>query len=183
MAWSRRPAAPRYLAALSFAESSFFPVPPDVMLVPMTLARPERGLWLAFVTTLASVAGGLAGYLIGYLALELVEPLLRSGGYWGELLTARDWFERWGLWIVFVAGFSPIPYKVFTLSAGALAMPLLPFLAASAVGRGLRFFLLAGLVSRLGPRVEPLIRRYIEWIGWGLVALLAAIAMWLQLAD
>jgi len=118
--WSRHRHADRYLAALSFAESSFFPVPPDVLLAPMTLARPERGWRLALLTTLASVAGGIAGYFIGWFALDFIEPLLRSAGYWEGYEQATEWFQRWGFYAVLVAGFSPIPYKVFTIAAGAL---------------------------------------------------------------
>lgn len=183
LVWSAHRHAPRYLAALSFAESSFFPVPPDVMLIPMAAARPGRWSSLALITTAASVLGGVAGYLLGYLALDLVEPLLREAGYTHRFEQAQSWFDQWGVWVVFVAGFSPIPYKLFTLSAGALAMAFLPFLIASFVGRGARFFLVAALVAWLGPRMEPTIRRYIEWLGWATVVLLAAVLVWYQLRS
>lgn len=181
MRWAAHPHAPRYLAALSFAESSFFPVPPDVMLIPMSAARPQRGLWLALVTTLASVVGGLLGYLIGYLGFDMIEPWLHELGYGPRLEQAQAWFDEWGVWVVFVAGFSPIPYKLFTVSAGALSMSLFPFVIASFVGRGARFFLVAGLIAWAGPRVEPLVRRYIEWLGWGTVLLLVILIAWYQL--
>lgn len=178
MRWARDRRAPRYLAALSFAESSFFPVPPDVMLIPMAAARPEAWWRLAGLTTLASVLGGLAGYLIGWTAFDLVEPWLQASAYWPKYLLAREWFDRWGVWVVFVAGFSPIPYKLFTLSAGALSLAIVPFLIASFLGRGARFFLVAGLVAWLGPKVEPTARRYVEWIGWLTVVLLVAAILW-----
>ena len=143
--WSAHHHAERYLAGLSFAESSFFPIPPDVMLAPMTLARPDRGWRFAGVTTVASVLGGLAGYAIGWLALDLIEPLLRSLGYWENYSRSTAWFETWGFLAVLAAGFSPIPYKVFTIAAGALHMLLPAFFVASLVGRGGRFFLVAGL--------------------------------------
>jgi membrane protein YqaA with SNARE-associated domain len=117
--WSRHPHAERYLAGVSFAESSFFPIPPDVLLAPMTLARPERWWRLAALTTVTSVLGGLLGYLIGYVAIEAVTPLLHRVGYWEHFETAHDWFERYGFWAIFAAGFTPIPYKVFTIAAGA----------------------------------------------------------------
>jgi membrane protein YqaA with SNARE-associated domain len=183
LVWSGHRHAPRYLAALSFAESSFFPVPPDVMLIPMSAARPRRWAMLALITTAASVLGGAAGYLIGYLALDLVEPLIEKAGYLHRFEQAQTWFATWGVWVVFVAGFSPIPYKLFTLSAGALAMAFVPFLLASFVGRGARFFLVALLVSWLGPRVEPTVRRYIEWLGWATVALLLVAVLWYQLRS
>lgn len=176
--WARHRRAPWYLAGLSFAESSFFPVPPDVMLVPMVLAQPERAWRMALLTTAASVAGGLLGYLIGMFAFELVSPVLRDLGYWEAYQQARAWFEHWGVWVVFLAGFSPIPYKVFTISAGVVAMAVLPFVVASAVGRGARFFLVAGLVRWGGRRMEHYLRRYIDLIGWLAVAA-AVTAYWL----
>lgn len=168
--WARHRHAPRYLAVLSFAESSFFPVPPDVMLAPMALARPERAWRLAWLTTWTSVLGGLAGYLIGWLALASIEPWLLASRYAAPYQQAVAWFQTWGVWAVFIAGFSPIPYKVFTIAAGALAMPLLPFTLASLVGRGARFFLVAALMRWGGARMEPLLRRHIDRIGWVVVA-------------
>ena len=179
MHWSAHPHAPSYLAGLSFAESSFFPIPPDVMLAPMSLAQPRKAWWFATLTTIASVLGGLAGYLIGLFAFELVEPLLHSAGYWGHFEKARAWFAEWGFWAVFIAGFSPIPYKVFTITAGVVSMPLLPFVAASAIGRGARFFLVAGLMAWGGERMDGLLRVYVDRIGWlTVVAVLAVILAW-----
>ena len=172
--WSRHDAAPWYLAGLSFAESSFFPVPPDVMLAPMCLARPGHALRFALITSLASVAGGLAGYAFGYYAMDLAEPLLRDWGYWDKYQTVRDWFEHWGFWAVFLAGFSPIPYKLFTIAAGAMGMPLAGFLLASVAGRSSRFFLVASLILWGGRAMEHQLRRHIETVGWICVALLAA---------
>jgi len=170
--WSRHRHAPRYLGALSFAESSFFPIPPDVMLMPMSLAKPDRAMWFATLTTLASVLGGMAGYAIGYFALDWVAPLIEAGGRWASAYAnASSWFHEWGFWTVLIAGFSPIPYKVFTISAGALSMSFVPFVLASAVGRGARFFLVAGLLSWGGTAMEDRIRLYVERIGWLLVAL------------
>lgn len=172
IAWAGHRHAPRYLGALSFAESSFFPIPPDVMLAPMTLARPEFATRFALITTAASVAGGLAGYAIGYFALDLAEPWIRSAGYWDGYEQVRQWFERWGFWAVLAAGFSPIPYKLFTIAAGALAMFVPAFVFASVVGRGGRFFLVAYLIRWGGPSVEHHLRRHVEIIGWVVVALL-----------
>lgn len=180
--WSAHPHAERYLAGVSFAESSFFPVPPDVLLAPMTLAQPARWWRFALVTTLASVLGGLAGYLIGRLALDAVTPLLQSAGYWDEFLTAKSWFDRYGFWAVFIAGFTPIPYKVFTIAAGAVHMALLPFVLGSAVGRAGRFFLVAGLVRWGGPRVEQHLRRWVDGIGWAtLILLVGGYVLWRML--
>ena len=169
--------APWFLGGLSFAESSFFPIPPDVMLAPMVLARPERAWRLAAITTVASVVGGLAGYFIGVFALEAVAPLLADAGYADAYETARSWFAAWGFWVMVLAGFSPIPYKVFTIAAGAMVVPLMPFVIASALGRGVRFLLVALLVAWGGPRVEPWVRRYIDRIGWSVVILCALAAL------
>lgn len=179
MSWSRHRHAHRYLAAMSFAESSFFPVPPDVLLAPMTLARPENGWRLAFLTTIASVLGGLAGYAIGWLALDAVEPLLRSAGYWEDYERAAGWFGRWGFWAVLAAGFSPIPYKVFTIAAGALHTVLPVFIVASFLGRGARFFLVAGLLVWGGERMERQLKRHVDTIGWLTVA--AIVLAWLAI--
>src|SRR3990167_2335522 len=124
MVWARLPNAPWYLGALSFTESSFFPIPPDVMLAPMSLANPARAWRFALITTVASVLGGLLGYFIGASLFDMIEPHLRTSSYWASYQTAVLWFEQWGFWAIFVAGFSPIPYKVFTIAAGSLSMEL-----------------------------------------------------------
>lgn len=166
MRWAAHRHAQWYLLGLSFAESSFFPIPPDVMLAPMALAKPHRAWRYAAMTTLASVAGGVAGYLIGHFAFGLVEPWIQSAGYGEKFQLASAWFEQWGVWVVFIAGFSPIPYKVFTLSAGVASMSFLPFVLASLVGRGARFFLVAALMVWGGQRMEKLLRRYVDVLGW-----------------
>jgi membrane protein YqaA with SNARE-associated domain len=172
LGWAAHPKARWYLGGLSFAESSFFPIPPDVMLAPMALARPVDAWRLALLTTLTSVAGGVLGYVIGYFALDLIEPWLVSAGHWEGYLRARDWFETWGFWAVLAAGFSPIPYKLFTIAAGALAMFLPVFVLASIVGRGGRFFLVAGLIRWGGAPMETRLRRHVEFLGWLFVGLL-----------
>ncbi len=170
MQWARHPHAPRYLAALSFAESSFFPVPPDVMLAPMSLGQPRRAWRFALIATLASVAGGVLGYLIGQFAFDLVSGWLDKAGYTEAYLQARAWFDRWGFWAIFVAGFSPIPYKVFTITAGVISMSFVPFVLASFIGRGARFFLVAGLMAWGGEAMEARLHRYMDLIGWLAVA-------------
>lgn len=179
MGWSRHPRAPWLLGGLSFAESSFFPVPPDVMLAPMAMARPKRAMVLALITTLASVVGGILGWFIGAFALEAVQPLLVEHGHQPAFQRATAWFADWGFWAILIAGFSPIPYKVFTIAAGALAMSLPGFILASFLGRGLRFFLVAGLMARGGPRMEEALGRWVDWLGWAGVVLL--VAAWLLL--
>ncbi len=172
MLWARLPNAPWYLGMLSFAESSFFPIPPDVMLAPMSLANPNKAWRFALITTLASVLGGLLGYFIGATLFDALEPTLRASSYWGQYQTAVQWFKDWGFWAIFVAGFSPIPYKVFTIAAGTLSMALLPFTIASLIGRGARFFMVAGLMKWGGMRMETALHHYVDRIGWATVALI-----------
>lgn len=173
MAWSRHRHAPWYLGGLSFAESSFFPIPPDVMLAPMCMANPKRAWWYAMLTTVTSVAGGIFGYLIGMFAFDMIEPLIAGGSYWDAYQKAVLWFDKWGFWAILIAGFSPIPYKVFTIAAGVLAMPFLPFVIASVIGRGARFFMVAALMSWGGARMESMLKQYVDRLGWATVALLA----------
>lgn len=171
--------APGYLAAISAAESVAFPVPPDVMLAPMALAQPRRWWWFALVCTVASVLGGLLGYALGHLAIELVMPWVERLGYGPAFEQGRALFERYGFWIIVIAGFTPIPYKVFTILSGSVGMPLLPFVLGSLVGRGGRFFLVAALMGLGGPKFEPHLKRNIEWLGWlTLVAIAVGLVWW-----
>ncbi|MEL6949280.1 MAG: YqaA family protein [Pseudomonadota bacterium] len=168
-----------WLGALSFAESSFFPIPPDVMLAPMALAERARAFFYAAVTTVTSVLGGILGFAIGWFLLASIEPWLLESHYAEAYLTAQRWFEDYGIWIVFVAGFSPIPYKVFTIGAGAAAMNFPAFVAASLIGRGARFFLVAGLMYAGGPEAANHLRRYVDLIGWIVVAAVVAVLAWI----
>jgi len=179
--WAAHRHAPYYLGALSFAESTFFPVPPDVMLAPMTVAQPKRWSRLALLTTLASVIGGLVGYAMGYGALELVLPWLERFGYAETFRHIQTLFEEYGFWIVLIAGFTPIPYKVFTIASGAAGMLLPLFALGSVIGRGGRFFLVAGLIAWGGEAFEARLRRYIEWLGWAIALAAAAAILWLWL--
>jgi membrane protein YqaA with SNARE-associated domain len=176
MTLSRHPRAPRYLAALSFAESSFFPIPPDVMLAPMSLADPLKAWRFALLTTLASVLGGILGYLIGAFAFEAVKPLLIEAGYGAQYERVQSWFGQWGFWAIFVAGFSPIPFKIFTITAGVISMAFVPFVVAAAIGRGARFFLVSALMVWGGERMEGLLRKYVDAVGW-LVVLLTVVVL------
>jgi membrane protein YqaA with SNARE-associated domain len=171
--WAEHKFAPRMLALLTFAESVFFPIPPDVLLAPMVLAKPQKAWWLASLTTLSSIAGGVVGYLLGFWMFEpWIQPLITEFGYQQRFDTAMSWFNEWGVWVVFLAGFSPIPYKLFTVSAGFLQMAFLPFLIASAIGRGMRFFLVAGLIQWGGSAMEKKLRQWVDILGWGLVAVI-----------
>lgn len=171
--WSGHPRAPAIMSGLSFAESSFFPIPPDVMLAPMCLARPRKGWSFAALCTASSVLGGVFGYLIGRLAFHWIEPWLMSSSYADAFQAAVVAFERWGAFYILLAGFTPIPYKIFTIGAGVVGMPVVPFLAGSAVGRGARFFLVAGLIRLMGDRAAERMRVWVDTAGWAVLLLVA----------
>jgi membrane protein YqaA with SNARE-associated domain len=172
LSWARHPKATWYLSGMSFAESSFFPIPPDVMLMPMSLATPQKAFYYAWLTTIFSLLGGLLGYAIGYWAIDLVLPLIESLGYGHRMDQVQQFFAEYGVWIIFIAGFSPVPYKLFTITAGATSMALLPFMIASFIGRGARFYLVAGLMKWGGAKMEASIRKWVDWLGWSFVLLL-----------
>ncbi len=180
LVWAAHRHAPLYLTGLSAAESVIFPIPPDVMLAPMTLARPTAWFRYAMLCTVASVLGGLLGYMLGAYALEAVMPWIERAGKLATFQQIEGLFQRYGFWIVFVAGFTPIPYKVFTIAAGATGIGLLPFTLGSLVGRGGRFFLVAGLIRLGGERMSGMLRRYIEWLSWAVIVVLAAVVVWLE---
>ncbi len=179
---SRHRHAPKYLAIVSFAESSFFPVPPDVMLAPMVLGNRKRAWRLAGLTTVASVAGGIFGYYLGGFG----EWLVIFYGTQSALAQVQQWFTDYGIWIILVAGFTPVPYKIFTISAGMMGMSLATFVIASIIGRGARFFLVAGFIYFAGTFFttdEDLIitiRRYIDLLGWIIIALLVTLFILLR---
>lgn len=171
MQWSRHKYASYWLALVSFTESSCFLIPPDVMLAPMSLAKPNKAWFYAALTTITSVLGGLFGYLIGSYAFEFIEPWLTSLGYMEAYGLAQVWFDKWGFWAIFLAGFTPIPYKIFTIASGVAGMALLPFVVGSTIGRGMRFFLVAALMYWGGERLEKQLFSWIDRIGWATVVL------------
>jgi len=173
--WAKHKFAPYILTFVSFTESVIFPIPPDVLLAPMVLSKPERAWRLASLTTIASVVGGVCGYILGFLMFEpWIQPIIIELGYQERFDRVLAWFVEYGVWVVFIAGFSPIPYKLFTVSAGLLHMAFLPFLLASAVGRGMRFFLVAGLIKWGGEAMENKLRQWVDKIGWALVIIIVA---------
>lgn len=172
LAWAKHKNAERYLAGVSFAESSFFPIPVDVMLAPMVLADKSKAWRLASITTIMSVFGGVFGYVLGYYFFE---------AYGDQVLSyfhAHDTFESIkakyaanGILIILLAGFTPIPYKIFTIASGVLGIAFLPFVLLSLIGRGARFFLVAGLIRLGGDRLEETIHKQVEFLGWGTLIL------------
>lgn len=154
-----RPNAMYFLFIVAFAESSFFPIPPDVMLIPMVLAMPAKAYKIAFVATVASVLGGFFGYGIGIFFFDLIaRPILNFYGYMQQFDVFKDYYHEWGVWIVFGAGITPFPYKVITIASGVVHLDFITFTVASIVARGLRFYLVAWLLKKFG---EPM-KIYIE---------------------
>ena len=148
------------LGGVSFAESSFFPVPPDIMLIPMSLARPDRAYHYALICTLTSVAGGLLGYLIGAWLYDSVgQWVIQTYGYGDKIEALREAYRDYGVWIILLKGLTPIPYKVVTIAAGIAAFNLPMFIVLSVVTRGARFFLLAFLLNRYGAQARAIIEK------------------------
>ncbi len=165
LALSGRPSAPYALAGVSFAESSFFPIPPDAMLVPMCLARPDRAFFYAGVCTVTSVLGGLFGYAIGYLLYESVGSwLIQLYGYGQQSESFRQAYAEWGHWVILAKGVTPIPYKLVTITAGFAEYNLFWFVVLSLITRGARFYLVAGLLWWLGPPAKDFIEKRLELV-------------------
>ena len=161
------------LAAISFAESSFFPIPPDVMLVPMVLAQRSRAWLIATVCTVASVIGGMFGYAIGYFLFETIGAWVISVYHLeGAMQTFRDEFAQYGTWIILVKGLTPIPYKLVTIASGLAHFDLFTFTWASIVTRGLRFFIVTGLLWKFGDPIRTFIEKRLEILTWGFLAVL-----------
>ena len=173
MLQAAKPHALSILAAISFIESSVFPIPPDVLLIPMILAQRQRAFWIAGVCTLASVAGGFLGYFIGYGLYETVGvPILNFYGYLDKFTDFQGMYNEYGAWIVFFAGLTPFPYKVITIASGVTHLDLGVFGIASVLSRGLRFFLVATLLWYFGPWIRTFIDRYFGWLTLAFFALL-----------
>ncbi|GIK98252.1 MAG: cytochrome b561 [Alphaproteobacteria bacterium] len=163
------------LAAISFIESSIFPIPPDVLLIPMVLAARERAWLIAAVCTVASVAGGYAGYAIGYFLYEaLGQPILEFYGALGQFAEFRGLYNEWGAWIVGMAGFTPFPYKVITIASGVTQLDPTTFGIASALSRGARFFLVAALLWRFGEPIRRFVEANLPTLAWLFFALVLA---------
>lgn len=159
--WANAPYGMFTLSLMAFAESSFFPIPPDVLLIALVILRPSAWWRLALVCTAASVLGGFFGYWIGYAIWEMVKGFFFSHVFSeAAFLKVQHLYQRYDFWAVFAAAFTPIPYKVFTVAAGVFDLKLIPFGIASIIGRGGRFFLVAGILSAYGPRVKPFIEKY-----------------------
>lgn len=158
LAGSRR--ATWWMAAISFAESSFFPLPPDVLMIPMILARVETAWRLAFICTVSSVAGGVLGYAIGYAVFDqLAQPVIAFYGYSEKFAAFQAMYAQYGVWVILIKGLTPIPFKIVTIASGAAKFDFWVFLGASIITRGGRFFLLAALLRLFGTQVRDFIER------------------------
>lgn len=186
--WSRHPRAPALLVGLSFAEAIIFPVMPEVMLAPMSLADRGRALWFATLSLAGSMVGALLGYALGHFAFTALQPLIEWLG-WShaidvQVMHLREVVARspWqAFWLLVLAGFTPIPLKIFTWASGIVGVPLLPFMASMLVGRGKRVYLVSGAIKLGGARAEAALHRWIEPLGWiasGLLLVLVAVLVW-----
>lgn len=165
LAQADRPYAQKLLAIVAFLESSVFPIPPDVLLIPMVLANRKKAWLIAGICTLASVLGGLAGYLIGALLFETIGAKIVEFYHLDSRFESfSELYNRWGVWIILVAGITPIPYKVFTIASGVTGLNLWIFLVFSLIARGFRFFLVTFLLWRWGEPIKAFIERYLGWL-------------------
>ncbi|UCG77534.1 MAG: DedA family protein [Nitrospirota bacterium] len=173
--WAETPYAIPALFVLSFAESSFFPVPPDVLLIALALSIPNRSLRYAFICSVASVLGGILGYAIGYFGYETIgKPIIDIYHGHSVMEQIRSYYDSYGFLGVLTAAVTPIPYKVFTISSGFFKFSFVSFVIASVIGRSLRFFLVAGLIWKFGPPIKEFIDRYFNILSYLFILLLVA---------
>ena len=173
VATAGKPYATWAMGTVSFVESSFFPIPPDAMLIPMSLARPDKAYYFATVCTLASVAGGVLGYAIGYYLYESLGLwLMQLYGYGDKVEAFTQQYREWGAWIIVLKGLTPIPYKIVTIASGFAHYPILPFILLSIIARGMRFYLVAFLIHRYGDKARAMIEERL-----GLWTTIAAIVL------
>ena len=175
LGWADRPGGPWALAVISFAESSFFPIPPDILLIPLCLSAPKRAFRYASLCTAASVSGGMFGYAIGLLFFETVgQQIVNFYNLNGFFETVRGFYAEYTAGAVIIAGFTPIPYKVFTILAGVVQVNFPLFVVASIIGRGGRFFLVAALLRLFGDPMKDFIDRYFNWLTVALAGIFVA---------
>ncbi|MEG3754382.1 YqaA family protein [Psychromonas arctica] len=180
MLWSKHKYAPFYLYVTAFIESIFWPIPVDIMLAPMALAKREKAWQFAFGATLFSVLGGALGYYLGNALYDpVVLPFIEAMHYQDKMITAQSWFSEWGVLVIFIASFTPIPFKVFTITAGVMSMAFWPFILTALIGRAMRFFLVAGLMVLGGEKMEAKLSKYIDALGW--ITILAAVILYFTL--
>ncbi len=168
---AKSPKSENALAAVSFAEATFFPIPPDVMLLPMATLRPEKAWRYAFICTIASILGGIAGYAIGMFLMDSIgKPLLDLYGYSDKLAHFQASFQQWGAWIILIKGLTPIPFKLVTIASGLAHFNFAIFVITATLTRAMRFYLVAGLAKKFGPSIEPFIEKQLYWVTGALAA-------------
>lgn len=177
IAAAHKPHAEWMLGIISFVESSFFPIPPDVMLIPMSIARPSRAYYYATLCTITSVAGGLVGYAIGAVLYDSIgQWLIALYGYGDKVEAFREAYNAYGAWIILLKGVTPIPYKIVTITSGFAGYNIFLFVILSMIARGMRFYLLAFLLHRYGERARAILEERLEfWVLLGAVVLVAGI--------
>ena len=176
--WSSSRFAILWLSLISFLESSILPYPiQDLLLASMSLKNRSKAYYFATICTISSVLGAIAGYFIGVYAINFIMPMLDKLNYLPELYSAEQLFNNYGVLIILIAGFSPIPYKLFTISAGMMSMPLLPFVAFSIIARGARYFLISLLVRKFGKKTDAWLNKYIDRLGY-LLIIVVALGIW-----
>ena len=186
IALARHPRAPAYLVFLSFIEAIIFPIMPEVMLVPMCVAKPRRAFWFATLSLAGSMVGAVVGFFLGHYAFEALKPMFAAIGMLHgiesgiAIVQAKMAESPWAVFTFLVlGGFMPIPMKVFTWASGIVGVPMLPYLASMAIGRAKRVFLLALVIRLGGERAEATLRRYIEPVGWAATVLVVGLVGWL----
>jgi membrane protein YqaA with SNARE-associated domain len=176
---SESPRAPAALATIAFAESSFFPLPPDLILVPMSLARPERAWRYAAICTVASVAGGILGYAIGALLYDTIgQWLIHAYGYGDRVAALKETYARWGALVILLKGLTPIPYKLVTIVSGLLGYNFAIFVLLSIITRGARFFILAGALNLFGDTLKVALERHFA-LFMGIIAVTIVAGFWI----
>lgn len=175
--WSKHRHAPYYLAIVSFVESFILPAPPDVMLISMSLAKPKHSFRYAVFATVGSVLGAILGYLMGKFLFQFIYLYIEQMGYANSYHTVEHWFSAWGILVIFIAGFLPVSYKLFTIGAGAMHVAFIPYVIISLISRGLRFSIVAFSMYWGGERLHHFLHKYIDVVAWLVITLL--LFLWL----
>lgn len=173
MHWAETPYGTWALFLLAFSESSFFPIPPDLLLIALCISKPRRSFYYAMITSLASISGGILGYAIGQFGFEtLGRPIIELYGAQNSYDKVKLLFEKYDAWAIGIAGFTPIPYKIFTIASGAFKINFWVFITASIIGRSARFFMVGGLIRVFGPKIKEFLDRYFNLLSILFVILL-----------
>ena len=173
IAWAQTPYANSALFGVAIAESSFFPIPPDPLLITMTVAQPKKGFFYALLCTIGSVLGGILGYIIGWQFMATIgQKIINFYGLTEKYIKVQTLYQTYDIWAISIAGFTPLPYKLFTISAGAFKISFLPFVITSFFARGARFFLVGGILYIYGKKIQIFIEHYFNWLATGFTIML-----------